>query len=1612
MEAFGFWFTLSLSSGKSLSALFMNNPLHAPFRVLLRLALPFALALPVHAEVLPNPTITASANSRNGVVANVFDSSDAEYRGNKTGNNTFIEFDFGTTTTIDGFVNVTRESTSSVVDACRLIFDTDSIPGFSAATDTVVAFPKTAIGWQCQGYVNRFAPVTARKVRWEVTAYSGGTSRSCGAAEMRFLNSAADSSPVDDVAVIGGSPALDSEHALGNAANGVAGCRPSNMPVAISPSVAYKSAGAGTSTFVDFDLGRIRNLTGFDWFDNLATGDRVSGFTVTFANDPSFDAPVAVRSVTGNSVFALSDTFAVVARYARYRVSASATNNPGLSEIVFYEGSGSNLPAGFSAAANPANGWLHGSKASPLAAELEPFEIPGTATAAIPCDRWSDGDEEPAFAGTAPANAAATPWGTATADWEQGRCYHAWRADHGFPIVSRHTITKAGAYNLSAGWRSHTVSGCSAAVSIVVNGATVASAALEGFAGTAAGSPTPSGAMPVVQGAAYGLQLAAGSTVDIVTVPDSSAGNVSIEAAIAETTVFAETTATVVIREFCADNIRSLLDEDGSASDWIEIYNGTGATVDLSGWALSDREARPQQWLFPACGLAHGQSLLVFASAKDALKRPAYGPNSELHTNFALSKSGEFLGLADSGGTFIHSFSPAFPAQYPDISYGLGANAITGYMSPTPGSANGPASSVPPALLAFSVPSGMIAASQALTISGQSPSHSVRYTTNGTEPTPTNGITYNGTAFTINASTTLRARAFADGVAGPLAQATYSLIGNTSQYGIDPATFTTALPILVIDGAAEPPTSKTPVAARFTLIDRSPADGRARLSDPPALATRGTINLRGQTSAGMAKKPYAIEFWDGADQDQNLTVLGMPKESDWVLYASYQFDPDFLRNILMFDLYRSMGRWAPRTRLVEVFFNTSSSSAVDAADYRGVYVLMEKIKVSPERVDIARMSPDDNSGDALTGGYIIARDKWSNSGELLTGSKSSFPSWPYADGGDFILKTPSLEAITATQRNYITNYTMECDTAVATWDRRHPTTGLHIFDYIGRNSFIDHHLLNAFSKNVDGIRISTYMEKDRGGKLRMGPVWDFDRSQDSDTDGRDDNPLLWNSDDSGGGSTDFFSVEGRRAEGWFHYLHQIPLYMQDWVDRYDQVRGSGVLDMVQIQAVLDAVTAELTAADNNGTANAGTPIARNFGRWPRNTRGTYTTNSNAASVIYGSSPGSEIKRHQTWLTQRLAFMDTWVLKKPAPSLAAGTVPVDSILNLTSPSLSGSARIYHTLDGSDPVAMDGSIAPGALEWTGPVALTSSTLITARLHAPSAGGKHSAWSAPLVAHYTVAAQPAAASNLVVSELHYHPPAPTSAEIDAGFTNSDDFEFIELRNIGSTRVNLWGARFTLGIDFDFANAQALALSELAPGETVILVSNFAAFSHRYGSAASDRVAGEFANGTKLDNAGERLLLIDAAGATILDFTYDDIAPWATAADGGGTSLHWIDGPHERADSWFAAAPDPGLTPDDYDLDGQSDRYEWLAGSDPADPASTFRVLESGYTPAGDFTLTFSAAAGHRYRIEQTVDLTAWEPLGEDIVPVVTGAYPLSVPVAPASTRRFYRVAALARP
>ncbi|WP_425396101.1 CotH kinase family protein [Aeoliella sp.] len=135
--------------------------------------------------------------------------------------------------------------------------------------------------------------------------------------------------------------------------------------------------------------------------------------------------------------------------------------------------------------------------------------------------------------------------------------------------------------------------------------------------------------------------------------------------------------STPIITEFVASNDNSLDDGDGNSSDWIEIYNPTKDAIDLAGWHLTDKADNLDKWTFPSLSqsiLSPGEYLVVFASGQET--ETYVDPGGNLHTDFALSAGGEFLGLTDPLENIVWSYAPEYPSQLTDVSYGVNTQVV------------------------------------------------------------------------------------------------------------------------------------------------------------------------------------------------------------------------------------------------------------------------------------------------------------------------------------------------------------------------------------------------------------------------------------------------------------------------------------------------------------------------------------------------------------------------------------------------------------------------------------------------------------------------------------------------------------------------------------------------------------------------------------------------------------------------------------------------------------------------------------------------------------------------------------------------------------------------
>ncbi len=785
-----------------------------------------------------------------------------------------------------------------------------------------------------------------------------------------------------------------------------------------------------------------------------------------------------------------------------------------------------------------------------------------------------------------------------------------------------------------------------------------------------------------------------------------------------------------VLNEVLVDNVETNEDEDCESGAWVELYNGSASAVNLAGWTLTDDVATPAKWTFPSVSVPAYGYLLVWTDSKDRT-------TGTLHTNFTLSKDGGAVSLYRPGAELVGTLT--FGGTGEDVSYGALGNARTlGYLeTPTPGIKNsGIQSSGAPVLedVAFSRTGGLLTDPVTLTITPPTiPDAVIRYTTDNTAPTATSsvwpgaGLVLNspGTSGAINTSVNIRARIFVpDRLPGPISSRTFiPLDASLKNYRNSGQPFSSNLPIVVFHSFGNPVDSAggnpglRPFRYTYGLaIDRDPLNGdKAVINGPIDVQTRGGTHVRGETSAGFAQKPYAWEMWDNEDRDKPQKLLGWPAESDWVLISNYN-DKSVIRNRLPFDMMRDINGQgaAMRERYVEVFFRQDANGPLSYNDYRGVYVLTEKIKRDNERVDIERLRPCDGvyTGNPavddvgiISGGYIVRKDKPSPE-QSITVSPSGQ-----------VLQMVEPNDPTTAQLNYMKNYMDRFEAALNGANFANPTTGYA--KYIDVDSFIENHLWVEMFKQIDGYRLSTYYSKDRGGKLKSRPLWDYNLSQgnaDYPAGNEGADPTKW-----------YYSAVGGADYPWYGRLFQDPNFVVKYWDRYWKLRRSEFSDaavMARIDALASDLSNDLSTIVTNGsgtwpnsTPAAESPIGRHNARWQRlglydwpnaagynlRTRWNPTTPFDYTTVTATTAPGSatsELTHVKTWMLRRLMWMDdqsltfnstTRNVKPPVLTQYTGNVPSGFSLGVSNPN--GAGTIYYTTDGTDPRPANGAAPAG-------------------------------------------------------------------------------------------------------------------------------------------------------------------------------------------------------------------------------------------------------------------------------------------------------------------------------
>ncbi|MBD3328974.1 hypothetical protein GF357_00565 [Candidatus Dojkabacteria bacterium] len=369
------------------------------------------------------------------------------------------------------------------------------------------------------------------------------------------------------------------------------------------------------------------------------------------------------------------------------------------------------------------------------------------------------------------------------------------------------------------------------------------------------------------------------------------------------------------------------------------------------------------------------------------------------------------------------------------------------------------------------------------------------------------------------------------------------------------------------------------------------------------------ISKRGQSSMAFDKLNFTIEFRDTDNEElqKDVQILDFPEDADFVLHGPWS-DKSLMRNALVYKLWEEMGYYAPRTQFIELYVNGNDSknsdpepTTLDDSDYRGVYVLTEKIKRGQRRVDIAKNSSTSLEDPDISGGFILERS--------TEGKKNPDDTFFYTESAGhnlFILSYPKNDLVNQAQIDWIQDYMTEYEYYVYN-DTSHENFATR-YDYIDMQSWIDQELIQEFTKNVDGLSVSSFFHKDLNGKIVASPIWDFNitlgniRSCETCSD-----PERW-------------FIKGKSM---VKPLMKDPVYTDTYIARWHELRKD-VLSDKNVDRIIDDYAYQLSEAQE-----------RNFERWP--VLGVRVNFNNPDAVK--DTWEEEVEYMRWWSKTRLNWMD-------------------------------------------------------------------------------------------------------------------------------------------------------------------------------------------------------------------------------------------------------------------------------------------------------------------------------------------------------------------------------------
>lgn len=935
----------------------------------------------------------------------------------------------------------------------------------------------------------------------------------------------------------------------------------------------------------------------------------------------------------------------------------------------------------------------------------------------------------------------------------------------------------------------------------------------------------------------------------------------------------------VWISEFLAVNEASAPDQDGEYTDWIELYNRGPGAADLTGWYLTDDSEDLQKWAFPAVSMPQGGYLLVRASGKDRAD-----PGSELHTNFKVGGDGEFLALVESDGTTVaFAYAPEFPRQRRGISYGVEGvtdpNNRVFFTAPTPEVPNGAGIAGFVADTTFSVDRGYFTNAFSLVISSATPGATIRYTTDGTTPSASHGSAYLD-PIPITGSTVVRAVAVKTGLLpSDVDTQSYLFLDDVVTQPNLPSGWPAVWNGGYRDYQMDPEITQDPAYADEMVGALTSLPVISVVTDPENLFGSTGIYDNPQSEGVAWERPCSVEIFypDGSRGDyQNncgLRIQGgasrlpskSPKHSFRLLFKDL-YGPTKLRH----DLFGGDAVDEIDTVVLRAGFNQSWIHHNNFnGDNRGRAQYLRDQWAKDTQLAMGQVAPHNNDAHLFVNGLYWGlynpseRPAAGFAAAYHGGEKEEYDalnSGAVVDGNS----TAWNELFTRADRNL-------ADTA----------NYQAVLDMLDVDAFIDYMILNHYAGNQDWDSHNWYAYRRRA----EGASWYFS---------------MWDS--------EFVFIEADIGHnlgdlnGDNHNHDHCPIELLNQLDNNPEFRVR-FGDRVQRHLFLDGVltTQSVTNRWEQRAAGIFPALVAESARWGDFRRDVLSSGSFYLSDGLYDRDDEWAREHQRLRDQyfpyrRAEVIEAWRSRSPAlfPRVKApefgqhgGTVPYLFQVTLSHGNRSGA--LYVTTDGSDPRDSGGAVGGGAVVYDVPITVTESLRVKARV---LDGG---AWSPLAEAVFHLPEPPP----LRVTEIMYNPAPPSAAEQAAGFADNDEFEYIELMNVGSEVLDLSSFRVTDGVGWTGADSGDLRW--LASGARAVVVRFPDAFLARYGAGIP--VAGTYTN--SLRNSGEDLRLETDLGQAVLDFDFND--GWFPTTDGEGAALEIIDPLGPRADwgkkpSWRA--------------------------------------------------------------------------------------------------------------